>query len=249
MSTELSKSSPELLQLRDHAIAFGLKMVTTRIGGLGSGKEKIIFEIRDSLIYRAWSVHWHVDYLERQHRAFEKQLHQHFLEALDSPQPLLSHRYILSYIFDDVVFNSASMFDYVGNLVGLTYLGPTESRLKWSGALNSVRDKNNLIYGVPVAEKLVNAHRKWVDPLMSYRGDTIHHKIDLGKANHAFDFTGGDLDTALNVHVPSSLSKRIFKNERELGLVEGSMQIAETSARYCNEILSCMESTMTPAYW
>lgn len=241
--------SSELLRLRDQAIAFGLACVKTRIGHLGSGKEKIIFEIRDSLIYRAWSVHWHVDYLERQHQAFEKQLRGKITEALDSPQLLFSHRYILSYIFDDIVFNSASMFDYVGNLVGLTYLGPKKSRLKWNGALKSSRDKGNPIHVAPVAEKLLATHRNWVNHLMNYRGDTIHHKIDLGKASHRLGFSNGKLDAELNVHVPSSLTKTIFRNESELGLIDGSTRISETSAKCCNEILACMETTMEPAYW
>ena len=241
--------SYELLRLRNQAIAFGLACVKARIGHLGSGKEQIIFEIRDSLIYRAWSVQWHVNYLERQYQAFEKQLQGDITEALDSPQLLFNHRQILSYIFDDVVFNSVSMFDYVGNLVGLAYLGTKKSRLKWNGALNSSRDKSNPIHIAPVAEKLLTAHRNWVDPLMNYRGDTIHHKIDLAKANHRFGFSDGKLDAELNVHVPSSLTNTVFRNEGELNLIDGSARIAETSAKYCNEILACMETTLRPAYW
>ena len=245
--TALEKS--ELCRLRDQAMAFSHACIKTRIGHLGTDKSKIIFEIRDSLIYRAWFVQWHVDYLQRQHRAFEKELQGQILEVLNSPQLLFTHRSVLSFIFDDIVFNSASMFDYIGNLVGLAYLGPNKTRLKWNGALNSSRDKSNPIYGAPVAEKLLIAHKEWVDHLMNYRGDTIHHKIDLGTAGHKFEISKEKLDVKLNAHIPCSLAKSIFQNKSDLSLVDGSKLLAESSAKYCNGILACMETTMDHDYW
>lgn len=237
----------EILQLRDYAINFGLACVRTRIGHLGTGKEKIIFEIRDSLIYRAWAVNWHVKHLKDHHCAFEKELQNRIPEAMNSPQLLFDHACILHYLFDDIVFNCASMFDYIGNLVGLAYLGTTKSRLKWNGAVKSAHDKKNVIHSTPVSEKLVTIHREWVDPLMGYRGDTIHHKINLGKATHTFDFSSDSAE--LKVQIPPALAKVIYKDEAEVNMIDGAGRIAETTGKFCNEILICMERTLEPNYW
>lgn len=181
---------PNIDQVQKAAIQFGLACVRNRIGHLGTDKDKIIFEVRDSLIYRNWAVRWHLHFLRQQHRVIEARLLQDMRGALSNPQFLHDSQQLMSYIFDDVIFNLAAMFDYVGNLVGLAYRGPTKSRTKWNGAVKGARDSKNSISEAPVGDLLKSVHASWVNHLMEFRGDHIHHKAELGNAEHSLDLKG-----------------------------------------------------------
>lgn len=237
-------------QVQQAAIQFGLACVKTRVGHLGTGKDKIIFDVRDSLIYRNWAVRWHLQVLRQQHLAIEKRLMLDMNGALNDPQYLHHSQQIMSYIFDDVIFNLAAMFDYVGNLVGLAYRGPAKSRTKWNGAVKGARDSNNTISKAPVGELLKTVHASWVNHLMDFRGDHIHHKAELGNAAHTLSLNQERLKVEVNVSVPRSLAKRLLTaDDQEVDVMAGADKIAETSAMHCNAILNKMTETLEPAYW
>ena len=82
----------------------------------------------------------------------------------------------LTYCFDNLVFNLASMSDYFGNYMGIIVYGPKSQSIKWSGFVNTTNSKySDSSYGQVVK----NQHNAWFDRLHNYRGDVIHRKAIL----------------------------------------------------------------------
>ena len=52
-----------------------------------------------------------------------------------------------------------------------------------------------------------------------------------------------------SLFLTSAIAKAIYKDEAEVNMLVGADRIAETSGKFCNEILICMERTLEPNYW
>jgi hypothetical protein len=83
----------------------------------------------------------------------------------------------LSYSFDNLVFNLASLSEYFGNYIGLHIYGPKGQNLKWGGF---VKKTNSDIFKEHNFNTVVaSEHNEWFNRLHNYRGDIIHKKVIL----------------------------------------------------------------------
>lgn len=79
----------------------------------------------------------------------------------------------VSYCLDNLIFNLASMSDYVGNYLGLLIYGSKFQTIKWNGLVN----KTNEIYREHEFGKILSSENKdWFTRLHGFRGDIIHRK-------------------------------------------------------------------------
>ncbi len=187
--------------------------------------------LRDSMLYRAESVGYHIDLLKWQFAAFTQQSQS--MNAPGASLHLLGFRKILTFLSDDILFNSISMLDYVGNLIGCTLSGPNNQRLKWNGVVKAARDKINPLSARAAAKTMLALHKEWIDKLHGARSEIIHERITLGDGGRTITFPEGTrLLSTLSFEMPSTVVKRLAflptfaDTEGRVQLVVGAEQIA-----------------------
>ena len=84
---------------------------------------KLVMRLRDSLMYRAESVLWHPHLVELVTRSADRRLREVHPDRAKEHLLLLRIGAEVFYVFDDLVFNALSLFDYVGNFVGFAFYG------------------------------------------------------------------------------------------------------------------------------
>jgi len=170
-------------------------------------KQRLIADLRDNLSYRLVSVRWHYNYLCQLHRQLDGQ----FLPALaaegESTSFLLRAAHQTSFVFDDIIFNLVSCFDYIARLVGFLMLGDKAAGLKWNGLVNSARDSGNRLLSGEFAELVVRWNRDLVNPLQKYRGDLIHRERMMGNIEGSVQFGKDTMSASVVVSVPDALAK------------------------------------------
>jgi len=239
----------ELVKIERAVIEFCLECVRNRIGHMGTGKGRTMFEIRDSLIYRTSAVNWHLTNLKSLHKSLEEKLLNAPHSSINDPSVMRSNQYQIYFLFDDIIFNLASMFDYLGNLIGLAYIGPNKNRMKWNGITKCFRDPKNKLSELNFAKNVIEINNKWVNHLMSYRGDSVHHKIDMGGAQHTWEYSENEISININIDLPNSLAKKLFnEKDKSVCLIEASSELVEKSAKHCSEVLLLMKRELKPDY-
>ena len=90
------------------------------------------------------------------------------------------------YLFDDVVFNAASLFDYLGNTIWFGFHGQNYTKKKWKSTYQAARRREveeNLPAGVRIfdsatGQQVLAAHAELVNDLYEYRSQLIHNRLE-----------------------------------------------------------------------
>jgi hypothetical protein len=215
------------------------------LGHLGHKGADQVWPVRDSIIYRGWAINWHFELLCNQRDSLNRELRGRIQEALYSPEPLIHARAKQFFVFDDLIFNVISLFDYIGNLIGFIYLGGSKLRLKWNGAFNAASDASNPVSRAAVAELIRRNHKDWLNNLQAVRSDLTHFKMNLGRATQNINFKASDIETAFHITLPPSLITqlpflRFEGSDIEVELVEGAAMLIRKAFQNGQEILSCL---------
>jgi len=128
---------------------------------------------RDYLIYRIAAIQYNHHLLNTNAN--------HFSQLYEKIEPGDTKRFHLiytsvnqtSFCFDDLIFNLASMLDYLGNYIGILIYGAKCQTIKWDGLVNKVNnDKNkNELHQAVIIENC-----DWFNKIIEYRGHVIHRK-------------------------------------------------------------------------
>jgi hypothetical protein len=86
------------------------------------------------------------------------------------------------FVFDDLIFNALSLFDYVGNFVGFAFYGEQRKKAKWDRIQKYARDGDHEARDHPskrissgrAGERILRAQKDLVGILSDYRADLIH---------------------------------------------------------------------------
>lgn len=76
--------------------------VNLKIGNLLDVGENPIYELRDSLIYRSWSIHWHLRHLILQFTKFKEMVGTKI--DVDDINTMMQHKYQTYFVLDDIIF-------------------------------------------------------------------------------------------------------------------------------------------------
>ncbi len=140
------------------------------------------------------------------------------------------------FLFDDIVFGAASLFDYFAGLTGLTLLGVNEQRLKWGGLIrravaaerNATSDDPTGLLRYGTRALVLRRNREWINQLMEYRSDIIHHRSDQPDATITVDFLAQSDRTRLSVFAPSrfvrrmALGRKTEEDEERIALLDAA---------------------------
>jgi hypothetical protein len=164
---------------------------------LSEGDPAIV--IRDSVLYRAQSLAYHLDIQRLQFEGYRRQ----FVIGPKSDHQELLHgaRQNMTFLADDVLFNTMSLLDYTGNLLGAILAGSNAQNVKWNGLVKSARDSGNPLSGHRACRLAVVEHAEWVDALQGVRAQVIHNRVILGDGRVTFT-----LDRASETEWRSDLS-------------------------------------------
>lgn len=201
-------------------------------------KTKPIVESRDSFLYRYSSVLWHKDILTSQHSKNEEVFRSLFLTGKDDHMHLKDSHQVIFFLFDDVIFNLMSMYDYLGNYLAVLMLGADNRSIKWSGLLNALRDKSNKMNGSVIAKNIVDIDKNFVVKLSQFRGDLIHKKSHLGDGEASVDLND-EVKATIKILIPNRLLKLlpIFSKGEEVEIIEGASRIIDESVNLIRSII------------
>ena len=148
----------------------------------------------------------------------------------------------VSYCLDNLIFNLASMSDYVGNYLGLLIYGPNFQTIKWKGLVN----KTNEMHREHEFGKLLSSeHKDWFTRLHGYRGDIIHKKAIMVEVE---GFTNTrmlpDAVDSLNFIVNDSLKRyfHMIRNKNNMSVVECAHRFAERTITGLSNLLRASET-------
>jgi len=102
-----------------------------------------MYRLRDNVLYRSSSLVWHLNTLHKHHEAYENQFKK------NPSDPNIYHsKSALFFIFDDLIFNLMSLYDYYANLLAYFILGPNKQTIGWNSLAKSAKWGSSLLLTV-----------------------------------------------------------------------------------------------------
>lgn len=211
-----------------------------------------MWQLRDSLSYRADAVYWHAHLLKMLHTSGVRRLNENFPQDDNDILRLAASEQ--NWIFDDLVFNAIAMFDYVGNVVGFTLHGNQRRKLKWDGAQKCARDSEfeirkagrARICGSTAGGQILRAHAELVKGLADYRAEIIHYEARTGNGHLKILLGLDKVEHELRVTVAPELAKSVSipgaaKTDDEITLQEAADWLVAYSTHQARVVLRCLE--------
>jgi hypothetical protein len=151
-----------------------------------SWKEQDIFNIRDNLIYRLFSIKLHSELVLKQHLLIEnrfEEIRKDINYNIFNSDPTLYHYSTqeISSIFDSFIYHLASIFDYLSTMINYMFgdMKKKQDTIKWNNLVNFARDKTGSFLTNELSECIVKIDNKFVCNLYTHRSFLIHQKSDL----------------------------------------------------------------------
>lgn len=189
--------------------------------------DKTKYKIRDSILFRFESVLFHLIALVKKHQEIINYQYEHFSEkAFNDIQLIVEYKEQIHFLFDDIIFNSCSFFDYLANLMGFMYLGMNSMNIKLNGIAKAMRDKNNPISKTKLGPLVVSNHKDLITHLYDYRSRLIHRGRDLAGGGVILHPKKNSVEIDFEVDPPAKFVKRIKMLKEEL---KGKFDIIDTS--------------------
>jgi hypothetical protein len=188
-----------------------------KIQGLAPEARDIAVNLRDSIWSRFDSLRFHHNLMIRILESHRHQLPEkgHSSASFDA---IWSASWHAHYLFDDVVFNSASLFDYLGNAVWFGFHGQNHIKKKWNKAYEAAKrpdletrlPNGPRIFGSATGDLIREAQEVFLNDLYGYRSDLIHHHID-GPEVFSHRFWEESMQPGFQVPLPRAYIRRLRK--------------------------------------
>lgn len=203
------------------------------IGWTGSNA---FFDSRESLRYRANCLVWHVILLEKKKQDFMALSENTINDTGKNLQVRMQAMYNLAYIFDDIVFHSVSLFDYLGDLIIKCHLEKYRGDRLWS----KVVKMKNQIPDSSIMKVIKEVDKNWVKSLSRYRGSIIHNKAEMGSVGITQKYSadeGSNFEHSFEIPRRAYEVLPIFSGKENIQILDGATQIANTSLNHANKII------------
>jgi len=196
-----------------------------------------IYSLRNSLLDRLDSVIFHHEILYQIHSSNNQITENHF-----SPRISMDISRKQTYIFDSIIFNLVSSFDYVACLINF-YLAKNKDKWKltWNKLERKIRNEEKY-KPFKISQNILDSNHNWASKLIDYRADLIHYEGQNSGYSHTV-YPNKNL-TNIKIYAPLKFRKRfkvfLKKVEKEnLDIGSVSLWTIETSF---NEIYSLIKS-------
>ena len=149
----------------------------------------------------------------------------------------------LGYVFDDLLFNAASLFDYLAKFVSAVgYVEQDSKQNEWKGLAS--RRQRELLEHSGLASIIKETDRIWVTPLMSLRSQVIHNKPDVGDMSCKTVTGENEIQHNIHFYMPEGSVKKLqaFVGTEKYSLAYGAAAVALQSLVFTSEILKLMQT-------
>lgn len=207
--------------------------LTPKIINQHKRKTEVLFELRDAFNYRQDSILYHFNLLvNTQNNSAQK--FNHDLDSRGKKSLLKTSAYQQQFLFDDILFNTISLFDYFGNYGGFIFQGQHGKKLGWNSLYGYCKNEKptgdssrQILFNSRVAELIVLNHESWINKLYDYRSQIIHKKIDEidGSLSYSIPMKGKEIpenDHDIRILVPKNFAKdfKLDKIDEDLSLIK-----------------------------
>lgn len=208
------------------------------VEGLRPQARDVAVEIRDSIRARFESLSFHHHLLARVHQGHAKALEGTPGSSEEEFRGLWRAAWQEQFLFDDLVFNAASLFDYLACAIWFGFHGRNHRKKKWNDVTSAAREPGrepdrkdgSSIHGSLTGRKALAADRDFVGDLSGYRADLIHHRVDAGKASSGYKVKGEDLAAELSVSLPANYAKAVKALVPEVETTESDPELTDAGA-------------------
>lgn len=164
-----------------------------------------ILGLRDSIVYRFESLAYHIDLLLGRERACLEPFRDEIFRR-DALDHVRSASRDMKFLFDDLVFSAASLFDYFGNAIGFLLLREPTVNKKWGGVRKwAVADQD----GTQTAEIVRQLGDEWIRGMIDYRNGLIHEESDTAGGAYRCTLAGGSAQLEIRITAPRDFTDRI----------------------------------------
>lgn len=216
---------------------------------------KMVMRLRDSLIYRAEAVLWHPHLIELIQKSANRRLREVFPDRSKEHLLLIQIGAETFYLFDDLVFNALSLFDYIGNMVGFAFYGEQRRKAKWDRIQRFARDATYegrahtkpRISNSAVGSCILEVDAALVKSLSDYRAALIHYEALVGPGELKTQFgadtegkPGPQYDLSFTVPKDFAALFTVSGHERDPAaapLIDGARWLAHESNRHATRVL------------
>lgn len=144
-----------------------------KISGLNI--DDVFLGIRSSLLFRLRALIFHYEYLLRHKEQYRSELNQKTHLGVDTHFLADTSVEVQSIIFDDLIFNTVSAFDYLGYFISVLTYG-THKKWNWNKLYRATKQEDSTISNSIFKEKMVEVHSGFIDNMYGFRSDLIHYK-------------------------------------------------------------------------
>lgn len=192
----------------------------------GMDIDNVVLGLRSSLLFRLGSLIFHYEYLVNHKKQY--------LSAINEKPGLSNETHHIAHsatntqtiIFDDLIFNSVSVFDYLGYFISVLTYG-IHKKWTWNKLYKATKNDESKISNSIFKEKLVKVHSEFIDNLYEFRSELIHYQA-YG-VSYGLSY-GGNEGVKLTLHPPKDFLKvlrraDLIKNEDDEHLFVDSIEI------------------------
>lgn len=215
---------------------------------------KELYARRDNVIYRLDCLLVQLEWLQEQIQINDSRSNSILLfnsKNTDSSMVPFSvpNNLKISLCFDNLVFNSVSLFEYISSYIFFICTTQKEIKIDWLKVSKSARDKKNVIGKLSIAQIIDEIDREFVGKLYDYRSHVIHKTSDHGGSNFRVSYgRGGEI--AKNQYYLSLKFIRAFFELRKLsedhsiGLTYGAVWLVNKVFYLIDKILFGLKEYM-----
>lgn len=201
----------------------------------GSNSNNDLSELRESVSLRLESVFYHYKLLYSLNVSGQEIVGNDLLSPLESKQIALKQ----DFLFDSIVFNTVSLFDYTSCLIKFSLESNKQiKKLLWTKLANTARGVEEFKES-SLAKVIDEVDRKWVDKLGKYRAELIHYSDDF--VDESFKHSLLESKFTITVYAPLSFKKHFkeFKldENKNASINEVTLWIIENSIDCLTELL------------
>lgn len=180
------KQSLELLNKVIQRTEFGIRAVSIMYDEHSDDQfaKDNIYRLKDNIFYR-------LQLILIQYRILIQEFYrnEHKLNELNKKEPgaLLLQNYNphlhstildITSVFDSIIFQMVSVFDYFSHYISYIILKNKQNTLYWTKLAKASYGKDNEISKLQIKEVIKSADNKFVGRLYDYRSNLIHNKLD-----------------------------------------------------------------------
>lgn len=198
-----------------------------------------ICKSRDSIIYRIESINWHLESMCSLRIKYDMQL-----GLCKDEWCAVGDAISMYYMFDNVVFNTISLYDYYATFIALYFMGISKRKLTWNRLASSALGKQNEFSKCWIAKDIISHDRMWASKLQDFRAEIMHYYFDIGKQGFSWTAKQGCMpQSSLILTIPKKLSKMLkFQSEQggydNFDLNYGTFEIVHRSLFWINMMTS-----------